>query len=93
MEKKTIVARMEIHQGKEKEFLTHAVELIKATRAEEGNITYDLYQNSENPAMFLFYEEYKDQTAMEKHASSSYLKKFGEAVKELLAKEKIIERF
>ena len=93
MEKKTIVARMEVHPGKEKEFLAQTVELIKATRAEEGNISYHLYQSPANPAMFIFYEEYTDQAAMEKHASSSYLKKFGEKVKDLLAKEKIIERY
>lgn len=93
MEKKTIVARMQVHKGKEKEFLAHTVELIKATRAEDGNISYTLYQSLENPAMFIFYEEYTNLEAMNKHASSTYLKVFGEAVKDLLAQEKIIERF
>lgn len=93
MEKKTIVARIEVRKGKEKEFMAQAGLLIQNTRAEEGNISYNLYQNSENPDFFLFYEEYKDQAAMELHASSKYLKNFGEAVKDLLAVPMVIERY
>ena len=44
MEKKTIVARAEVLEGKEKEFIAKAEKLIEATRAEEGNISYTLYQ-------------------------------------------------
>ena len=49
MEKKTIVARVEVLPGKEQAFLQAADALIKGTRAEEGNISYNLYQNPSNP--------------------------------------------
>lgn len=64
MEKKTIVARVEVLPGKEQAFLQAADALIKGTRAEEGNISYNLYQNPSQPVAFIFYEEYKDQRAM-----------------------------
>lgn len=60
MEKKTIVARIEVIKGKENEFLSIAATLVGNTRKEEGNISYTLYQNPENPAQFIFYEEYKE---------------------------------
>ena len=60
MEKKTIVARVEVLPGKEQAFLQAADALIKGTRAEEGNISYNLYQNPSQPVAFIFYEEYKD---------------------------------
>lgn len=70
MEKKTIVARVEVLPGKEQAFLQAADALIKGTRAEEGNISYNLYQNPSQPVAFIFYEEYKDQHAMDIHAAS-----------------------
>lgn len=55
MEKKTIVARAEVLPGKEQEFISKAEPLIQGTRAEEGNISYNLYQNPSNPTAFIFY--------------------------------------
>ena len=69
MEKKTIVARAEVLPGKEQEFISKAEPLIQGTRAEEGNISYNLYQNPSNPTAFIFYEEYKDQNAISVHAA------------------------
>lgn len=93
MEKKTIVARVEVLPGKEQAFLQAADALIKGTRAEEGNISYNLYQNPSQPVAFIFYEEYKDQHAMDVHAASPHLQTFGEAIKEMLASDLIIETF
>jgi len=93
MEKKTIVARAEVIPGKEKEFLSQAEILIKATRAEEGNFSYTLYQNPFNPSSFFFYEEYADQRAISQHANSEHFKAFADAIKDLLAAELNIETF
>lgn len=93
MEKKTIVARVEVLPGKEKEFISKAEPLIQGTRAEEGNISYNLYQNPSSPTAFIFYEEYKDQHAMNVHAASVHFQAFGKAIEGLLASELIIESF
>lgn len=92
MEKKTIVARVEVLPGKEQAFLQAADALIKGTRAEEGNISYNLYQNPSQPVAFIFYEEYKDQRAMDIHADPPF-PGFGKAIKEMLASDLIIETF
>lgn len=93
MEKRTIVARLEVLEGKEQEFMDRAADLIKNTRAEEGNISYTLYQCPSNPSKFIFYEEYKNKKSMAIHVSSAYFKTFGSAIEDLLAKKLIIETF
>ena len=93
MEKKTVVARIEVIKGKENEFLSIAATLVGNTRKEEGNISYTLYQNPENPAQFIFYEEYKDQAAMDFHAASKHFNSFAKNIEGLQAKDIIIESF
>ena len=93
MEKKTIVARAEVLPGKEQEFISKAEPLIQETRNEEGNISYNLYQNPTNPVAFIFYEEYKDQDAIDVHAVSTHFQAFGKAIEGLLASELVIESF
>ena len=65
MEKKTIVARVEVLPGKEEAFKKVAQGVIEGTRKEAGNLSYNLYQNTSVPTMFLFSEEYKDEAAMD----------------------------
>lgn len=93
MEKKTIVARAEVLAGKENEFIAHAKKCIEATRTEEGNFSYSLYQSPFTPSSFIFYEEYKDQSSIQQHASSEHFKVFADAMKDILAEELIIEVF
>ena len=50
MEKKTIVARVEVLPGKEQAFLQAADALIKGTRAEEGNISFHFLRRVQRPA-------------------------------------------
>lgn len=93
MKKKTIVARVEVIPGKEQEFISKTNPLIQETRAEEGNISYNLYQSPSNPAAFIFYEEYKDQHAIDVHAVSSHFQAFAKAIEGLLASDLAIESF
>lgn len=93
MEKKTIVARVELLPGKEQEFLNVTEPLIPASRAEEGTISYTLYQCPASSVSFIFYEEYTNQQAIDSHVASAHFKTFAAALGGLLAKELIIESF
>lgn len=53
--------------------LTHLAEL---TRKEEGNINYDLHLACSNDCLFLIYENWIDQQALDKHMAQDYLKAF-----------------
>ncbi|MCL2011390.1 MAG: antibiotic biosynthesis monooxygenase [Cystobacterineae bacterium] len=92
-EKTVIVARLAVKAGKEKAFLKVGSELVAATRAEEGNLFYTLYQSAENPTEFIFYEEYKDEAAFETHGASAHFLAFAKAIKEMTVGELIIEQF
>jgi quinol monooxygenase YgiN len=93
MEKKIVIAKIQIIAGKEKEFLGMPPALIKATRNEPGNLAYILYQSTENPSEFLVYEEYKDEAAFNAHCASKAFQAFGKQAGPLFAKELEIQSF
>ena len=82
-----------VKSGKEKAFLEIAKKLVEATRAEEGNVSYTLYQSPEQPTTFIFYEAYKDAAAFETHASSEHFKAFADAITDLLDGDLLVEKF
>jgi len=92
-EKTVVVARIAVKEGKEKEFIEIATKLVTATRAEEGNLFYTLYQSTENPLVFIVYEEYKDDDAFEFHANSAHFAAFLEATNDLMAGELVVDTF
>jgi quinol monooxygenase YgiN len=91
--KKTVVARVFVKEGKEAAFLEITAPLIQATRLEEGNISYVLYQSVSDPKEFIFYEEYKDDAALKTHASSAHFATFADAIADMLSKDLIIEDY
>lgn len=93
MEKKVIVARVEIAEGKENDFLAIVPALIEGTRAEAGNLIYTLYQNPFNPSEFIFYEEYIDQAAIDSHGGNAHFQDFVKNVTPLLAKDMDIQTY
>lgn len=93
MEKKIIIARLQVIEGKESELLSLTLPLIEGTRAEEGNLTYTMYQNPHNASEFIFYEEYKDDNAINVHGNSAYFQAFAQGVKPLLVKDMDIQVF
>lgn len=55
-------------------------ELVKASRAEEGNISYDLHREIGNPNRFVFVENWKSQAAINAHNASSHFQGFLAAI-------------
>ena len=92
-EKTVVVARVAVKEGQEKAFIAIASKLVEATRAEEGNLFYSLYQSTENPSLFIVYEEYKDDEAFEAHANSAHFAAFTEAINDIVAGELVVDQF
>ncbi|MDR1403542.1 MAG: antibiotic biosynthesis monooxygenase [Tannerellaceae bacterium] len=92
-EKKVIVARLTIKSGHESAFIGIASTLVEATRQEEGNLFYALYQSPANPSEFIFYEEYKDEEAFQTHSSSPHFAVFAESTKDLTEGALIVDQF
>jgi quinol monooxygenase YgiN len=66
----TITAKTDTIEALKVELLN----LVKNTIQEPGNIQYVLHQETENPQIFRFYEQFKDQAAFEYHGNRPYIK-------------------
>lgn len=65
----TIKAKPESAELVEAELL----KFIEPTRQEEGCIQYELHRDNNNPATFVFYEEWTSKDLLEKHLQSAHL--------------------
>lgn len=75
----TIVARILAKEEKRDLVKSELIKLIEPTRAEEGNINYDLHQDNENPNLFLFHENWISRELWQVHMNNEHLKKYMEA--------------
>jgi quinol monooxygenase YgiN len=92
--KKTVIARLTIKKEAADKFVQFAEKIVGETRKEAGCITYILYKNSfGQEAQFIFYEVYKDQSALDYHNKSEYLKQFLSQITPILAGPPIVEVF
>ncbi len=80
MAKLTIVANIKANPEKIDLVKSELLKLIDVTRTEEGCINYDLHQDNENPAHFLFYENWKSRDLWQAHMDNQHLKDYLEAV-------------
>ena len=70
-----IVAKSEVKKESRQDFLTAAAELVDKSRREEGNISYHLYEDIDDPCILSFIEEWKDEAAIEHHGSSEHFQR------------------
>lgn len=54
--------------GREEEAATQLRNLIAPTRSEPGCVTYVLHRDPQDPTKFMFYEEFRNQDALEAHS-------------------------
>ena len=73
MAKLTIVANIKATPDKVDLVRQELLRLIEITRAEPGCINYDLHQDSENPAHFMFYENWESRELWQTHMNAPHL--------------------
>ncbi|EFO34027.1 antibiotic biosynthesis monooxygenase [Roseibium sp. TrichSKD4] len=73
MTKLTIVANIKANPEKIELVKAELLKLIDITRAEEGCINYDLHQDNENPAHFMFYENWESRELWQAHMGAPHL--------------------
>jgi quinol monooxygenase YgiN len=69
----------------EKELRELLLTLIEPSRSDVGCINYDLHQSIEDPATFLFYENWSSREHLDKHAAAAHSQAFRAKASELLA--------
>jgi quinol monooxygenase YgiN len=76
MAKLTIVANIKANADKIELVKAELLKLIDITRAEEGCINYDLHQDNENPAHFVFYENWESRELWQTHMGNTHLAEY-----------------
>jgi quinol monooxygenase YgiN len=75
----TIVARVEAKEDRIDLVKSELLKLIEPTRKEQGCLQYDLHQDNENPAVFLFFENWANRELWQVHMTNENLKAYMEA--------------
>lgn len=85
MSKVTVVAKITAKSDAIEEVKSELLKMISPTREEEGCIEYRLHQDSNDPAVFLFYENWKSHACLERHRDTEHFKAYVAAVSELIS--------
>ncbi|KAF5046742.1 putative monooxygenase YcnE [anaerobic digester metagenome] len=81
----TIVASGSIQPDRAAELRKLALDLVAGSRNEEGNVSYDFYEDLADPAKFTFIEVWKDQAAIDSHHATPHFQGFVEKAGQLFA--------
>ena len=76
MSKLTIVAHIIASADKIDLLNTELEKLVPITRAEKGCIQYDLHQDNDNPAHFMFYENWQSRELWQAHMNAPHLQAY-----------------
>jgi quinol monooxygenase YgiN len=72
----TIVAKITANPDQVERVKSELIKLVEPTRKETGCIQYDLHQDNENPAVFLFYENWESRDLWLAHMENEHLKSY-----------------
>ncbi|WNJ19352.1 putative quinol monooxygenase [Pontibacter sp. G13] len=72
----TIVAHIRARKDQIDFVKSELEKLIPITRAEPGCINYDLHQDNEDPAHFVFYENWESRDLWQTHMNNQHLKDY-----------------
>lgn len=75
----TIVANIKANVDNVELVKAELLKLIEVTRAETGCINYDLHQDNENPAHFMFYENWQSRELWQMHMANQHLQDYMKA--------------
>jgi quinol monooxygenase YgiN len=66
---------------------------VEPTRAEEGCINYDFHVDPDDPCTFMFYENWRSKSDLDRHLATQHLKPLFDRLDELLAKPVEIKNY
>lgn len=76
MSKLTIVANIKAKPDKIDLVKAELEKLVPITRSEKGCLQYDLHQDNENPAHFMFYENWESRDLWQTHMNAQHLQDY-----------------
>lgn len=79
-----IHAGLKVNPERREQFLAEVKELLAATHAEEGNLSYELYENAGEENAFIMVEQWRDADAVSSHNASPHFTEFAAKAGEFL---------
>ncbi|MEM1193346.1 MAG: putative quinol monooxygenase [Pseudomonadota bacterium] len=73
MRKLTITGNILAKADKVELVKSELIKLVETTRSEAGCLQYDLHQDNENPAYFMFYENWESRDLWQTHMNAPHL--------------------
>jgi quinol monooxygenase YgiN len=85
-----VTAKWTARDGEEDKVRAAIEQLVEPSRAEPGCLFYQPHRDPENPRVFYFYEQYRDEDAYKAHGESEHFQRlgFGEAIPLLETRER-----
>jgi quinol monooxygenase YgiN len=80
-------------EGKSKELKAVLLELIAPTRAEEGCIRYDLWQDQADERLLTFVEEWSNEAALMTHLDTPHVARARQRYASLVAEDVVLRRY
>ena len=87
----TVVAKVTAKTDSIEAVKTELLKMIAPSPKENGCIEYRLHQDNNNPAVFVFYENWMDISYLEQHMKSQHFLAYVAAVGDLIA-DKIVHK-
>ena len=84
---------LEIDPHHHEQAVAAGLEMMAATREEEGCISYAFYADLEQPGVFRVFEEWRDQSCLAKHFETPHMEKFREALQGVGIRGRDIKRY
>ena len=85
----TVVATLVVREDAVDAVKAELLKMIAPTRQEEGCIEYRLHQDTSDPSVFLFFETWAGQAALERHKNSPHYRNYVAAVDGMLADKSV----
>jgi quinol monooxygenase YgiN len=63
----TVIAHVKARPGKEAEVKKELLSLVEPSRKDAGCLNYDLHQAADNPALFMFHENWTSKAHLDQH--------------------------
>ena len=85
----TVVAKLVVKEDSIETVKAELLKMIGPTRQEAGCIEYRLHQDNDNPAVFIFYENWQSMEALTSHIASQHYQSYVSAVTGLIAEKSV----
>jgi quinol monooxygenase YgiN len=69
----TVTARLKAKPGLERQLAQELLALVPLSRADAGCLSYDLHQSLDDPACFLFYENWQSRPLLDAHLQTPHV--------------------